>query len=340
VVVSNVYHHLIMIHEAALPWQPSEPHISQSEEADKTSGQENVPPEYEPAVPSLFAKDGTTMHLVPGGQVKLPAYVGAEGGKLVEVSSFYLDETEVTNYKYVEFLNQVLSRVKVKEGIVRGDGQPWLVLGPVFGGYEPIIFRNGRFSVPDAGAASRPVVKVTGYGAAAYAAFYGERLPTEVEWLRAASETEDLSKQRPKSGDEPALSTADLEKEMEPWTGAFKQGAGVGDASSKESRSATRRDRQGFASSENWGSSTVPYPVLDFHPNVDGIRGLMRNVSEWGMRFVLSPSARPQFVVLGGVKGTMLAGSTPFPGIAQDPSMGFEDVGFRCAKSVEESHTK
>ena len=117
----------------------------------------------------------------------------------------------------MEFLNQVLSRLEVKEGIVRGDGQPWLVLGPVYGGYEPIVFRNGRFLLQDAAGASRPVVKVTGTGIAAYALFYGKRLPTEVDWLRAASRGKDPLQDRRKDRPELARGTDNLEKEMEAW---------------------------------------------------------------------------------------------------------------------------
>jgi serine/threonine protein kinase len=336
VVASNLYHHFIMTHETTVPEQISEPDTSQPPESEKASGGESLVPEYEVPVTTLSAKDGSTMYLVPAGQVKFPAYVGTKGAQPIRVPQFYMDETEVTNYKYVEFLNQVLSKLEVKEGIVRGDGKPWLVLGPVYGGYEPIVFRNGRFLLQDAAGASRPVVKVTGYGAEAYAAFYGARLPTEAEWLRAASRPEDSLKNHPKSGPELAGGTDDLKKEMEAWVGAFKQEAGDGDASLKQSRSTLPKNEESPDSPENQGPSNVPYPVLGFYPNVDGIRGLARNVSEWGVRLALSPDGKPQFVVLGGVRGTMVQRSTPFPGIAQDPSMAFEDVGFRCARAINE----
>ncbi|AFM24962.1 bifunctional serine/threonine-protein kinase/formylglycine-generating enzyme family protein [Desulfomonile tiedjei] len=335
VAVSNIYHHFIMTHEVSMPSHVSTPEVTQPTESEKTS--ERAIPEYEPAVPTLTAKDGTIMHLVPAGQVKLPSYVGAEGGKVVEVPPFYIDETEVTNFKYVEFLNQVLSKVEVKDGIVRVDGQPWLVLGPVYSGYEPIVYRNGRFLLQDEGGASHPVVKVTGFGAAAYATFYGERLPTETEWLRAASRPEDALKKPTQTSADPARDTDNLEKEMEAWAGAFKEETSSGDASPERSRSISPKNEGLPDSSENQGASTIPYPVLSFEPNVDGIRGLMRNVSEWGVRLGVAPNAKPQFVVLGGMRGTMLAGSTPIPGIAQDPSMAFEDVGFRCAKNIDES---
>ena len=53
--------------------------------------------------------------------------------------------------------------------------------------YEQIIYQHGRFHLRDTTRAAYPVVRVTWYGAAAYAAQYGKRLPTEQEWRYAAS---------------------------------------------------------------------------------------------------------------------------------------------------------
>lgn len=330
VAVSNVYHHLIMTHEPSMP-----SHNSQSTEEEKSTSPEVMTSKQEARVSTLEAKGGSTMHLVPAGQVRFPRYAGTEGGKLIDVPKFYLDETEVTNYKYVEFLNQTLSKVQVKDGVVLSDGKPWLMLGPVYGGYEPIVFRSGRFSLQDAAAASRPVVKVTGYGAAAYAAFSGERLPTEAEWLRAAGRKEATSKTQREESAAPPRGTANLETEMEAWVSAFKQGnAASGNASTRQRKQESPKTEE-KPDAANQGPSSVPYPVLSFAPNPDGIRGLTSNVSEWGVRPGLSPTSEPQFVVLGGLRGTMLEGGTPFPGIAQDPAMAFEDVGFRCARTFE-----
>lgn len=337
VAATNIYHHLIMTHETPMPSHVSEPHVSPPTAAEKPAAPEGAAPKQEPPVATFEGRDGSTMHLIPEGQVRLPSYVGTEGGKTVEVSPFYMDETEVTNFKYVEFLNQVLSKVEVKDGVVQVDGKPWLVLGPVYAGYEPILYRNGRFSLQDTKAASRPVVKVTGYGAAAYATFYGERLPTETEWLHAAARKEQSSKNDQKPTASTAKGTNNLEKEMEAWVGTYKnEDTGAGSGSPKQSRSALAKDKEEVDLSENQGSSHIPYPVLSFDPNVDGIRGLTRNISEWGVRPGPSSGAKPEFVVLGGVKGTILHGSTAFPGIAQDPSMAFGDVGFRCAKGIGE----
>ncbi|MEW6351360.1 MAG: bifunctional serine/threonine-protein kinase/formylglycine-generating enzyme family protein [Thermodesulfobacteriota bacterium] len=338
VVASNIYHHFIMSHSSPMPSGIAVQEGRHAADAEKGPVHADVPPARQAPVPTLEAKDGTIMRLVPSGQVRLPSYVGAEGDLLVEVAPFYMDETEVTNYKYVEFLNQVLSKVEVKDGIVRGAGRPWLLLGPVYGGYEPIVFLNGRFSLQDAAGASRPVVKVTGYGASAYAAFYGKRLPTEREWLRAVNRTRDSLTKRLERGGEPAQRS--LEEETGRRGGPLGQEPGQVEVEPEESGSAVVKGGEVPALGEDSGPSAVPHPVLDFPPNVDGIRGLMRNVSEWGVRLQRSPNAQPQFVVTGGVRGTMMAGSTPFPGIAQDPAMAFEDLGFRCVRGIEEGATK
>jgi len=338
VVASNLYHHFIMSHEVPVPPRTSAPAASQPGAMEQASVPEAMGREQDAPPRTLAGEDDSIMRLVQGGLVKLPSHFGAEGGKLIDVPQFYMDETEVTNYKYVEFLNQALSRVQVKDGVVLGDGRPWLILGPVYGGYEPIVFPRGRFSLQDASAASRPAVRVTGYGAEAYASHYGKRLPAEMEWLLAARRREDSPEKHPAERPIPSAGTGKLQEEMEAWVGAFRKEGG--DAPPRQGRSTLPEEQGSRDSFKDKGASTVPYPVLDFAPNEDGIRGLTGNVSEWGVRLPASPNAKPQFVVLGGVRGTMLAGSTPFPGIAQDPSMAFEDVGFRCAKSVEESHAK
>ena len=325
VAVSNAYHHFIMTHDSPAPSDKSVLETPPAAELRKPLGHKTPKQRYDVSTNTIAGRDGTTMHLVPAGEVTFPSYFGSGSGKAVPVAQIYLDETEVTNYKYLEFLNQVVSKLKIESKTVYGDGQPWLVLGPVYGGYEPIIYQNGRFLLKDQSAAANPVVKVTGYGASAYAAFYGKRLPTEAEWLHAAARR----KVRAENGAEvpQALSNtpSDLEKEMQSWVGGFRE------------ESQAQKD-------SNWedltdafipdGPSQIPYPVARFAKSADGIRGLTQNVSEWGLREALSTNSSAQFVIVGGLRGTVLQASTPFPGIAQDPSSAFEDVGFRCVVSA------
>ena len=87
---------------------------------------------------------------------------------------FYMDEYEVTNAEYAEFLN---AKGKHTEG-----GQIWLDIGD---GDERIEYVSRKYQVK-AGYENHPVVEVSWYGAMAYAAWKGKRLPTEAEWEKAA----------------------------------------------------------------------------------------------------------------------------------------------------------
>lgn len=134
----------------------------------------------------LESKDGSTLHLIQGGQLVLPSSETNGAEKEVKIDSYYMDEAQTTNHQYVEFLNANLPRIKVEGGVVRGDSHVWLLLGEVIKGYEPIVFRDAKFRVNKPAHAACPVLRVTGYGAASYARFYGKRLPTKEEWLLAA----------------------------------------------------------------------------------------------------------------------------------------------------------
>ena len=146
------------------------------------SFQRQFPPQS-PLPQSIQSKDEMTLQFVPGGEITLPEAFRKEAEKKVRVKPFYMDETQVTNYQYVEFLNHEISRIHVEKNVVEGDGEIWLMLGEVQEGYEPIVFRDGQFHITHSGHASCAVLRVTAYGATAYAHYYGKRLPTDVEWL-------------------------------------------------------------------------------------------------------------------------------------------------------------
>jgi len=133
----------------------------------------------------LRGKDEATLNLVPGGEITYPKNFGMESGEPTKVTSFYMDKTPVTNHQYVEFLNAAVSRITVENGVVRADGNIWLLLGEATPGYEPVIFKDGKFHVKAAHHAACPVLRVTAYGATAYLDFYGRRLPTVAEWCYA-----------------------------------------------------------------------------------------------------------------------------------------------------------
>jgi serine/threonine protein kinase len=143
-------------------------------------------PASEAPARSIVGQDGVTMILVPGGDLRIAGENPETPGKAFRVPSFYMDETVVTNHNFLEFLNSVRNTLRVEEGVVKKDGEIWFYLGEGTEPYEQIAYRDGRFLLRDPRYAGDPVVRVTWYGASAYARYYGERLPTEHEWEYAA----------------------------------------------------------------------------------------------------------------------------------------------------------
>jgi serine/threonine-protein kinase len=159
--------------------------------------------------PTLLTKDGATLRLIPGGTVVLPAKSATEEKRTVKVDPFYMDEAPVTNHQYVEFLNHKRSQVDIKKKVVRIDDKIWLLLGVVKEGYEPIVFRNGEFKLTNAAYASLPVLRVTAYGASAYARYYSRRLPSYAEWKYV--QTKDSNNQKKSTASHSAVEGDELE---------------------------------------------------------------------------------------------------------------------------------
>jgi serine/threonine protein kinase len=135
---------------------------------------------------SIMSEDGMTMTLLPSGilQPEPGSQEGPSGG--VAVKGFYLDKTEITNHHFAEFLNEVKQTLTVVEDAVKGEnGEIWLYLGDGTDPREQIVYLHDRFNLRDPRYAAEPVVRVTWYGARAYARHFGKRLPTADEWSYA-----------------------------------------------------------------------------------------------------------------------------------------------------------
>jgi len=111
------------------------------------------------------------MGSVNGGTDERPVHTAC-------VDAFCMDRYPVTNTDYARFLNLFGNRVE--------GGEKWLDnVGPFSSWLCKIQKKNGLF-VPKPGYENHPVIKVSWYGARAYARWLGKRLPTEAEWEKAA----------------------------------------------------------------------------------------------------------------------------------------------------------
>ena len=116
------------------------------------------------------------MVLIPEGEFQIGSNDGEADDdeqpmRTVYVDAFYMDETEVTNAQFKEF---VLENPRWQKNRIGGR------------------FHNGRYlwdwngnNYPK-GTDKHPVVNVSWYAAMAYSKWAGKRLPTEAEWERAA----------------------------------------------------------------------------------------------------------------------------------------------------------
>lgn len=262
--------------------------------------QDKFPDKFSPAQNVLTA-DGATLHFISGGKVTLPANTGLVSEKQVKVNPFYMDETQVTNHQYVEFLNHNLSKIRVEEGVVRAEDEIWLLLGEVLNGYQPIVFKKGEFKVSNIAHASFPVFRVSGLGASAYARFYHRRLPTFAEWLYVL---EDGGPGR----NQPVHQPFDPIQEQ--------------DMESMHSQMHTVKQTESPLE-----KTPLPKlsPVINFKPNALGIRGMDKRTREWGL-LIPQLSSRDkmrdaEYVVLPS-------------NILRHPWEGFAEVGFRCVREV------
>jgi serine/threonine protein kinase len=135
---------------------------------------------------TIMGKDGITMLLIPGGDLKIETGQGGGREHTIQLPSFYMDETKVSIDQFVDFLNGVRQELAVENGVVKRGGEIWLLLGEGSETHDQIIYRHDRFHVRDLKKAAQPIFRVTWYGALAYARYFDKRLPTEYEWQCAA----------------------------------------------------------------------------------------------------------------------------------------------------------
>jgi len=141
------------------------------------------PPIVAPAAePGMVLVQGGTFEMGTNDPKLDPKFAAWKPAHPITVKSFYMDEKEVTNEQYAQFLRQT--------------------------GYQPPpTWKDGTFPPRDS---QLPVSNVSWVDASAYAKWAGKRLPTEAEWEYAARGTDgrifpwgnEWSDQRSNSGEE------------------------------------------------------------------------------------------------------------------------------------------
>ena len=130
----------------------------------------------------VIDQSGFPMVLVPAGPFVMGSAEGASDAPphTVTLDDYYVDQFEVTNAHYAAFLNEMGNQ---SEG-----GKPWVQA--LYSEYGH-LYQVDDVWLPDEGYADHPVVEVTWYGAKAFCAWRGARLPTEAEWEKAARGTDE-----------------------------------------------------------------------------------------------------------------------------------------------------
>ncbi|MDK9708333.1 MAG: bifunctional serine/threonine-protein kinase/formylglycine-generating enzyme family protein [Desulforhopalus sp.] len=239
-------------------------------------------------------------HLITGGELIIPASASGSDKQTVQLEPFYIDEFLVTNQQFVDFLNHNLAKISLEKDVVTGDGANWLLLGEVRAGYEPIVYKNEKFHISNPAYISNPALRVTGYGATAFANFFDRRLLMEAELLYVMIK-----------------GAAQLNTKEEPLP---------------SDRSANTRIESHL--------DKLVFSMALFTPNTLGIRGLNEGLGEWVLKSSTASSEDQtkmrKYAVIGGLEGTHP--NSPLPkSVARFAWEGFEEIGFRTAKTAADS---
>ncbi|NPV06018.1 MAG: protein kinase [Syntrophaceae bacterium] len=282
---------------------------------------------------SFAAEHLGKQHFIQGGAFTIPDVAGGDDEQSVQVAPFYMDEFFVTNQQFVGFLNHNLSKISIESGVVKGNGANWFLLGEVRSGYEPIVYRNNEFHTSDPAYASSPVLRVTGYGASAFAQYFGRRLPTQVEMLFAMVKGTDSSTVKEPSRDVSVPPMEGMMRMMGDWQNEMENWPGE-----KRSNASPEPNPSAKGGAEPMGSDFL-LSAASFSPNLLGIKGLNHEIGEWVFTEGQGQpsggvSKTHRYAVIGGVEGAPKDKNSLPTVVERFPWEGFEEIGFRTVESA------
>lgn len=133
----------------------------------------------------LVANDGSRMILT--GNINETSDNDLETDSTLKKPLLYMDERKISNYLFVDFLNEIKGDIIVENAIVKHNGIVIFYLGSGTRKEDQIIYQHERFHLKDQDKGSSPVTRVSYHGALEYAKYYGRTLLTEPEWKFAYS---------------------------------------------------------------------------------------------------------------------------------------------------------
>ncbi|HEV3037091.1 MAG TPA: SUMF1/EgtB/PvdO family nonheme iron enzyme [Candidatus Angelobacter sp.] len=149
-------HHVIFSHEKYEPLEVTVD-VPPKRRWELTAELRELAPPEPPRPPAVIKTPTGNMVLVPEGE-----FIYGNQGRKTTLPAFYIDETEVTNGAYRKFCDQT--------GHPYPEKPPW----------DAQYFDKAQY----------PVVNVSWNDAVAFANWAGKRLPTELEWEKAARGTD------------------------------------------------------------------------------------------------------------------------------------------------------